>query len=180
MEVARPGLHGAISSGVQGGFDRVLDAVAVKLPKVCEHLDAARADVLAFTSSSPDLVEQPQRAAQPRDPPPHRRGRIFPDRDSLTPLVGAVLAERHERGEEHRIIEQRIDPSKLLRQPQDLFEKHRLRQAHLAACVRSIRPRFPGSPSYKTTLPRTPPRHRRRRASPQVSGLTRRYLFRAK
>ena len=31
-------------------FDRVLDALADKLPKVAEHLEQARPDVLAFTA----------------------------------------------------------------------------------------------------------------------------------
>jgi transposase-like protein len=35
---------------VHAQFDRVVDAVTDKLPKVAEHLDTARADVLAFTS----------------------------------------------------------------------------------------------------------------------------------
>src|SRR5205085_7484790 len=34
---------------VHAQFDRILDAVGEKLPKVAEHLDTARADVLAFT-----------------------------------------------------------------------------------------------------------------------------------
>jgi hypothetical protein len=71
------------ATSVHAQFNRVLDAVAEKLPKVAEHLDTARADVLAFTGFgegglAPDLVEQPLRAAQPRDPPPHRRGRDLP------------------------------------------------------------------------------------------------------
>ena len=33
---------------VAAQFDKLLDAVADKLPAVAEHLDAARADVLAF------------------------------------------------------------------------------------------------------------------------------------
>ena len=46
-------LHGAYdqpdSASVHAQYDRLLEAVADKLPKVAEHLDAARADVLAFT-----------------------------------------------------------------------------------------------------------------------------------
>jgi hypothetical protein len=37
------------AASVHAQFERVLDAVAEKLPKVAEHLDTARADVLAFT-----------------------------------------------------------------------------------------------------------------------------------
>ena len=53
------------------------------LPEVHAHLDAAREEILAFTAFpkrpvAPDLVEQPQRTAQPRDPPPHRRRRDLP------------------------------------------------------------------------------------------------------
>jgi len=38
------------AGSVHAQFDRVLDALADKLPAVAEHLDAARADVLAFTA----------------------------------------------------------------------------------------------------------------------------------
>jgi putative transposase len=37
-------------ASVHTPFDRVLDALADKLPRVAEHLEAARADVLAFTA----------------------------------------------------------------------------------------------------------------------------------
>ncbi len=38
------------SASVHAQYDRLLEAVTDKLPKVAEHLDAARADVLAFTA----------------------------------------------------------------------------------------------------------------------------------
>ena len=38
------------ADAVHAQFDRILDALADKLPAVAEHLDAARADILAFTS----------------------------------------------------------------------------------------------------------------------------------
>ena len=71
------------AEAVHAQFDRVVDALAEKLPAVAEHLETARADILAFTALpqgdlAPDLVQQPQRAAQPRDPPPHRRRRHLP------------------------------------------------------------------------------------------------------
>src|SRR3954449_10807857 len=39
-------------------YDKLLDTVAAKLPEVAEHLDAARADVLAFTGFPRDLWRQ--------------------------------------------------------------------------------------------------------------------------
>src|SRR3954464_7854202 len=38
------------ADAVHAQFDRVLDALADKLPAVAAHLDAARADILAFTT----------------------------------------------------------------------------------------------------------------------------------
>ena len=71
------------ATSVHAQFDRVLDALAGKLPQVATHLDAARADVLAFTVFPREiwrqiLVEQPPGTAQPRDPAPHRRRRHLP------------------------------------------------------------------------------------------------------
>ena len=45
-------------------FDRVVETLAEKLPAVAEHLEEARADMLAFTpfpqgDPAPDLVQQP-------------------------------------------------------------------------------------------------------------------------
>jgi transposase-like protein len=39
-------------------FDKLLDAVAGKLPAVFEHLDAARADLLAFTGFPKEIWRQ--------------------------------------------------------------------------------------------------------------------------
>ena len=57
-----------------------LEALTDKLPMVAAHLEAARADVLAFTAFPKEVWRQvtelePLRAAQPGDPAPHRRGR---------------------------------------------------------------------------------------------------------
>ena len=38
------------AASVHAQFDRLLDAISDKLPAVAEHLDAARADILAFTA----------------------------------------------------------------------------------------------------------------------------------
>ena len=70
------------ADAVHAQFDRIVDALTDKLPTVAAHLEDARADILAFTALpegpvAPDLVEQPERTVEPRDPPPHRRGRAF-------------------------------------------------------------------------------------------------------
>jgi transposase-like protein len=62
----------ADSVGAQ--YVRVLNALSWKLPKVADHLEERRADVLAFTAFpkkdlAPDLVQQPPGTTQPRDPP---------------------------------------------------------------------------------------------------------------
>lgn len=43
---------------VHAQFDRVIEALAEKLPKVAEHLETARPDVLAFTAFPRDLWRQ--------------------------------------------------------------------------------------------------------------------------
>ncbi len=43
------------AASVHAQFDRVLDALGDKLPKVAEHPEAARADVLAFTAFSEEV-----------------------------------------------------------------------------------------------------------------------------
>src|SRR5215212_9860568 len=60
------------AASVQAQFDRILDALAEKLPKVAAHLDAARADVLAFTAFPKEIWRQiwsnnPVRHEAPRD-----------------------------------------------------------------------------------------------------------------
>ena len=68
---------------VHAQYDRLVDAVAGKLPKVAAHRDAARADVLAFTGFlegdlAADLAGQSPGTAELGDPQAHRRRRISP------------------------------------------------------------------------------------------------------
>ena len=46
------------AASVHAQYDRLVEAVAGKLPKVAEHLDAARADVLAFTGFPKEIWRQ--------------------------------------------------------------------------------------------------------------------------
>jgi DNA-binding transcriptional regulator YdaS (Cro superfamily) len=66
------------ADSVHAQYDRLIDAITDKLPKVAAHLDAARADVLAFTSFPRELWRQiwsnnPPGAAEPRNPQADRR-----------------------------------------------------------------------------------------------------------
>ena len=46
------------ADAVHAQFDRLLDYTAEKLPDVADHLDAARADILAITSFPPEVWQQ--------------------------------------------------------------------------------------------------------------------------
>ena len=82
-------------------FDQVVETLEEKLPKAAEHLRNARDELLAFTAFPPALWKRlwTSNAMERTNAELKRRTRVvgvFPNRDAIIRLVGALLADIHD------------------------------------------------------------------------------------